>query len=463
MEAFENAGLITDGQVVDQRIRQMSATEIIDFAQQTAELTSIDAIPAARTQFTFSATTTLGGGTSPCSAYGCRLRHVSGLREFAALYSDRVYVHNFLAEHYSHPRELAALGDDQVRARFWNDVSIIRELLPMISAGIVAPVTLTGAICPHCFAESHPESQLAIQIEAVSAKLAEECFATMRVELRDHEHPLLSLSAPGLTIDHPLVRSHGKIQEVIDRLPATKRNRLLRGQHIVLSKEFIKELGAHTFLATEVLRDVRFGLALAATTGSSFLTEHPAHREMLDRLTGEAELQRRNSAVRDHLIAVMPFVADVNAADLVQLRENEAESFLLFRKALVAAIQSVRDSGREFDERSARELYSDVLEPELARLSLKVKAAKRQLRLRPTREAAAWVGAISFGLLSGALGQSVSEMVKQLGLVAAAKVGLSKTLEDADSEAEVLSEPMYFLWKVQQRAKASAERAWGGA
>lgn len=129
LAAFENAGFIRDGAVVQARVRSTSAADIFDFAQQLAIVTAIDALPPAQTLFTFAATTTLGGGTTPCSATECRLRHVAGLREFATLYSDRVFIHNFFAERYSHRERLQSIDDDAIQHRFLADLEVLVEVL----------------------------------------------------------------------------------------------------------------------------------------------------------------------------------------------------------------------------------------------------------------------------------------------------------------------------------------------
>ena len=102
------------------------------------------------------------------------------------------------------------------------------------------------------------------------------------------------------------------------------------------------------------------------------------------------------------------------------------------------------------NERHARELYGDVLEPSLVRLDLKLRNAHRGLVKTSRRKVFAWVGAITFGLFSGLLPSSLEAAAKALGLTKVlAELGES-ALQTGGNEDVIRNDDMYFLWKVRQ-------------
>ncbi|HEU4882601.1 MAG TPA: hypothetical protein VFT45_10160, partial [Longimicrobium sp.] len=171
----------------------------------------------------------------------------------------------------------------------------------------------------------------------------------------------------------------------------------------------------------------------------------PLHVTALNSLSAP-QARERNNVVFKHLSAMMPFVGDVDPADLVLLREREEESFILFRKALTVAVQALGAEQHKFSSEKARELYSDVLEPGLAVLDRRVKLAKRGLR-GMIRSAGAKIATLSFGMLPGVNPSAAGA----LGLL---QVAGEKMLDGrAASEAAVRAEDLYFLWRVRQQVK----------
>jgi hypothetical protein len=98
-ELLENAGLISGSGIHQRRVWRLSAGQISDIGAQAAVLTRAESLPCEVGNMTHSAMLSLGGGTEPYASVSCRLRHVDQLAQFAAFYSDRVYIHNFLSNH----------------------------------------------------------------------------------------------------------------------------------------------------------------------------------------------------------------------------------------------------------------------------------------------------------------------------------------------------------------------------
>jgi len=85
--------------------------------------------------FSFSASLSMGGGNYPCENLNCRFENVKKTAQFAALYSDRVYI-NYYANDYNHfeaTKEPVVI--DAMKSRMFNDLKLLCYLRPLIEGG----------------------------------------------------------------------------------------------------------------------------------------------------------------------------------------------------------------------------------------------------------------------------------------------------------------------------------------
>ena len=102
----------------------------------------------------------------------------------------------------------------------------------------------------------------------------------------------------------------------------------------------------------------------------------------------------RNSIAFEALTSHVPFLPDISLKNLLKLRSREKECFILYRAALNRTINDFKCRGSGFTKHNAKELYDDVLAPELARMDRKVKQATKDLRTTAGRAVVSTVGAI---------------------------------------------------------------------
>src|SRR2546426_11203308 len=152
--------------------------------------------------------------------------------------------------------------------------------------------------------------------------------------------------------------------------------RALDGETVVLSKELRRKLKQHEDLANRVFASVVFEMAVAQALRTSYLSETELPVQVLSAISGDRDLVRRNYLVQKHLTSVVPFIGDLSAAAVIQLREREQDSFLTYRQALSRAIDNVLAQRSTLKESDARAIYSDVVAPQLARLDRAVRTAR---------------------------------------------------------------------------------------
>ena len=106
-----------------------------------------------------------------------------------------------------------------------------------------------------------------------------------------------------------------------------------------------------------------------------------------------------------------------------------------------------------FNEKEAREIYSDVVEPRLAALEKRVKIAKRDLVKKGIRSIVAVAGVISFGLYTGFIPAEFAELIKAVGLTKIAIDLVEKTVPVGEAVSTVKNDDLYLLWRARKLAK----------
>ena len=151
-ELLKNVDLIAGSRINERRVLRLSAGQLSDIGAQAAMVTQAEALTSETGSMTHSATLSIGGGTEPCANLSCRIRHVDQLIQFAAFYSDKVYIHNFLGNHEHQPHSGYIPSLEERRYTLLDDLCVLLRLRPLIEAGLIVPVTSTDEVCPQCIA-----------------------------------------------------------------------------------------------------------------------------------------------------------------------------------------------------------------------------------------------------------------------------------------------------------------------
>ena len=452
-ELLENAGLISDSGINERCVMQLSTDQLSDIGAQAAALTKAENLSYEVGNMTHSATLSLGGGAQPCANLGCRLRHVDQLVQFAAFYSDRVYIQNFLSNHEPHPDS----GYPSLETRRYTlllDLEVLSHIRPLIEAGLIVPVTSTGEVCPQCIALGAFGVGADKRLLQERTQLAKRFFNDMAVVL-DHSEGMWSLTcqAPEELLEHGLACFPYDVPpEPIDQMPRILQ-RALDGETVPLSREVRRKLNLHGNLAGDIFGSVVFEMAVSQVLRTSYVSDTELPIQVLSAISGDRDLARRNSLVHKYLTSIVPFIGGVSPAAVVQLRQREEEAFLTYRQALNKAIDDVRAEHADLKESHARAIYSDIVAPELARLDRAVRTARRDLLKDLGRSVVAWTGAISFGMYTGLLPDQLLGAAKVLGatkILADLSTAMAKLISPRDG---IKREDLYFLWRVRQMSQ----------
>jgi len=452
IEQIDNAGLVKNGEVNHEAMSKLTAFDIIEFANQAVELTSVNELPSAKDLFAHSASLSLGGGRWPCAELGCRLDRAYQLAQFAAFYSDKVYVHNFIGNYLRHLDSEEYPDEDRMSFNFMMDISVLQFLRPLIESELIVPIS-TDIFCPHCFVErvlkQENDKRLVKGLKNLAKRYETELAYSIRVKepgsfdwiMRGPEDLLEHGYQAMVTTDPP---------PFLDKMPRLAK-RIRRGEEVIIRPYLVRALELDITLADRVFQNAVFSLVTSQCLGASFVTERELDISFINSISCDPNIDRRNQMVREHLTCLVPLVKNVALSDVLKIREHEQEAFIHFRQVLSKAVNESLSSTGELTPRIARGIYQDIIRPKLAILDQRVKKAQRKLVKGTVFKAASWTAAIAFGLYTGILPESLVKAAAALGMTKVLADTIEGVLGEANSEEDIQTSDMYFLWKVKQQ------------
>jgi len=451
-ELLENAGLLKGTSINIDKIARAKRSELIDIAQQSAELTSTSSVANVGSIFSHTASLSLGGSPTPCRGQECRMKMVRELIQFAAFYSDRVFINNNLS------RFADVYSDsplDEARCGLHDELEIMATMRPLIEEGLIVPVTPTTGLCYHCLGKrAMPDSERR-RFDRALRRFTKRYAVETKVSLECDTDGCFGLHTVG---DSELVE-HGSAHRYSDRLKTLVESepqlasRLKNKREIILPKALRKKWEVDDDMAHELFDDVGFEMAISQCLKTSIVTSRPIHVEILNDFVRNAELNRRNFLIQQHLTCILPFLNNISAHEVLELRNGEADSFICFRQAFAKAVdEHIKAKSGNLTEQDAEAIFREVIEPELARLNRKVASASKSVFRKSRAGIVGWAAAISAGFYFGFVESSLVAAAKALGLTKVA-ADLTAGLLESKGEDVIRDENMYFLWKVRHRAE----------
>lgn len=441
-------------------IESLSRTQIIDLATELKTATEAPTRTPSKHTFTHSTSAHLSGGRDLCDSLDCRLSRLDELARFSLLYSDQVYIHNFFADYEHSKEDNGQQNEPELKQHFYQDVFLTVRYKPLFERGYIIPFNPPTHICESCLANSFLGRDADKKLGKGYKWLAKDMFSntSLHFEIRDNHYCVLRCAGSNRYFDH--VELSPMFEEVPEPLASMAKlmARAKRGESVPLGQALRKRLGIHYELADIAVNNISYEIAKAQSLNTTILTSKSFFPPFLGAMSDNPDIERRNSIAMRYLTSIVPFVEDVEISELIKLRERENLSFTAYRAALNNAIDEFKSSRAMFNERDARALYADVIAPRLSSLEHRVKDARRHLRVQPIRTTIALAGVIAFGLYTGFIPTEMVEIAKLLGLGKIAMDIQKEVMALKDAERDVRNEDLYFLWKVQRKAKRSSRR-----
>lgn len=407
---------------------------IFDFTAEARTLLPF-IVDKPESQFGFIANSPLSGAPFPCFRLECRLQHVDSLARFSALYGDLVAIQDpFRAyESFNFP------DIDSARIRLHDDLFILYHLRPLLEAGLVgiaearyfceehAPAMLKKSALKRAVDSLHTEYLRNVNIYA--GKMLDDLVIHCKGPERLIEHGssiIMVPSSAGLSL---------------------RRKKDSRGHHQVIGKG--KEYVIGRFIQ-EILDDVIQLGVYSSLYRLNYLTDREVDINAIE-ATNTDEVKRFSCALSKGLSHSLPFVQKVSIEKLLKLRQEEGESFQVYRDALSSTLNNLNAS----DAGKMRQAFNDMVLPELHKIDLTMKNARKLLHESIRGNIIFSSGLVTIGIASGLL---IPEAGKILSAIGGIKFGMDvlQTINQLLKEpASIIDNKFYFLWKVRQQAQKS--------
>ncbi|HJR09746.1 MAG TPA: hypothetical protein VJ842_20970 [Pyrinomonadaceae bacterium] len=420
--------------------------------------------------FSFAANDSLSGRSIPFCTGESRVTKVAQLARFAALYADSLLLRDPF-EWYPEPemavdkdgnRTLVSRGlepndfsNQQMRRHLIDDLRLLLFLEPLFASGIAGFSESVMHWCPNCVRAAADDGVLSALVDEPDeiawqkriAKLVrhiEKSFlergTTLVHQHGDHAHAtvftpegMFEYNQAQTTLNLPQHLAKKAIEPIKVSIRDARRLRLFNDE------------------IDRIIDDISTQNATANRFNCQYITDRAIDLELMDMVSNK-RVRSFNRAAVDALSHPLPFVDQVPLGRLLKLRKDSGESFLVYRDT----VRSVLSSAQGKSSTELREAFDDAIRPELNKIDLTLKNARRQIATSTLIDLTIAFASVSIaafsGLLPAKLGipKEVLDVGAALGGWQSAKSLASKIAEIRSTPKEVNESKYAFLWKLRR-------------
>ncbi len=323
--------------------------------------------------------------------------------------------------------------------RFTRDVAVLRELLPLVRAGVLKFANATFVVCAHCRREATEDS----------AEILVREFASEFEFIHSHPSGWLKVrSVPILGESTIEYRIPPALRPAANTLVASQKRKRLPRDANELRRSLLKNLLNERLRG--VFLDLKSAQALHSVVISGTRTDVLCVRTLEQ---GLPELANIDEWEQQREIKV-PWVSDLTSTEVVRLREQAASALPRFREVVASSLAGSDDHVPRSPSAVISELRAQAAEVEA---ELKALAPRIRKRDRTT------VALISTGLAlygfeaAGIPGMAAAgQLATTLGLIH----GFARA--DGAEEAKLKSRPGYVLLKARELLSARSHQGHAG-
>lgn len=190
LDGFEQ---IEKNDIYVQLINEWSEKQVEDFVVNVFKLIPNDSFEQ-QSYYNFYANSTLAGAPYPCSALECRIKNITDLLRFAALYADKMLLPSPIDKHF----ENIEMGKKVDRINLAGDIIIILSLKPLVLAGIIGFFSSYISLCSECLKEVvKREEELQKKLGKISESMHKETSKNIRCKLQRDSNGIAYLAVKG--------------------------------------------------------------------------------------------------------------------------------------------------------------------------------------------------------------------------------------------------------------------------
>jgi hypothetical protein len=386
--------------------------------------------------FHFVANSQLSGLPYPCSSLQCRIEHADKMARFAALYSDKVYIRNPF-ERYFHLDEL----DYDDRILFSDDILVLLHLKDLFKSDILHFSTNNMAFCPDCYAKFVKNIADSIDHKMRDARKLLKSIFIKEASFKSYFNlePIVEVRAPGKLIEncHSLT--------VINKIPRGYKKYFISKKPKALNQTIAQKLGVVDSYVDKIISDLTIQNWYSNLYDLNYVTDREIDLELIS-IFNDPTLNKFNKAIIDGFAHNVPILNNIALIKIVELRSQLKEEFNVYRDAIRTATMEITNSNATY----AKQIFNDIILPELNNIDLAVKNSRRILRKNTTRSFIISTGFISLGLFSGILPGNIGQLLAAMGGYGFVKDSIKGGLSLLNEPESIRDNKFYFLWKVQK-------------
>lgn len=406
----------------------------------------------ASTNFTFLSNLNLSGHSAgSCAEWGCRIRRLGYLSNFAALWADKVYVQTYIGSDYINAN-FTEQHEENYRYHLAGDINCILALRPLLKRGIVELVTPEFHYCENCAKEAKRNIG---EFERITREYVDELLLKYINEVHMEailDKVFLESGSCVIHMDTPEDFSeHGSViitSDTANKWLLRKCNEaLVKGKsgNIPLTKrEVIKTKILQNYLITTANSAI-YQRLFAGNSNVPYLTDSNLEVAFLDKLVNSEEMKEYNDILRSDLQYLIPIFQNLPIEHVLKVRSDDYESFLVYRNSLRYVMDEYIQKGIKITKEDSVQIYSDIIKPKLDALNNEMRNIRRTVKRGLLKDIAVLFTSAVIGLCSNVLplqiGSSIGAGVTMRGMVERI-AGLVETPQ------EIRNDNMYFLWKI---------------
>ena len=378
-------------------------------------------------------------GDSGCSHWDCRLPKVRALARYIALYCDSAVVPvplDRIGAWLDHTGELLE------RLHLVSLIRGIAELRPLIESGLITLVPEELHLCKRHWNQAVPEHKRIVTTATELSKKNSDRFTIRYIPPTEPLwRPVLEFIGPEDFLEH------GRIVTVLDSVPRWLQKRI-GTRPVKLSKKAVDShrlvLRFFLHIANDALLQSYFGTAFNAR----YVTDSEGEAEFFRTLYKHDELALNTATLCARLTHTVPLLQEVPLERIIKLRQEEPAAFENYRSTLTVILKKYAPKG--IGDSEAREIYLDLLKPQLDALEVQAVNARRSQLKRNVLKVAISSALIGVGIYSGILPTQLAKLVEAIGGFTIAK-DLAETILTAEKNPlEVRNHNLYFLLRLKQ-------------
>jgi len=377
--------------------------------------------------------------------WGCRAAKASNLARYAALYCDSVIVPVRLNQHAT-----AETDDFYFKEALAGSILCLQEFRPASEAGILNLVPDTLHFCSDC-ARDATERFTSTEKTAENFLLRNQEKFSVEYEPADSEMPLprLQIKGPEEYIDH------GRVIRLYWQEPDWIRSLGVGGapkSRYRLSPLEVEKSGVVKSILSELSGDAAFQQAYSIKYGAKCLTDLPAQAEVLNIFNEDQRSVQRISSLLAGITHSVPILSELPTANALRIRKEEPDAFLRYRAALGRILMEYTGAERTIGPSEAKEIYADVLLPEILRLRLQAKNYRRSKLSATIKKCTFSAMVVTMGFFGG-LPVQVAAALKAAGATNLLRDLHDAVGETAKAKSDIKNESLYFLVRVLDEAE----------